>query len=368
MARKSLFITAIVAVMVLGFAVSAYAIGPVYITWNAGGANAGTGGPHQDYRLTTEKCAVCHSVHAAAVSNAAAGEFGPDPIGAAETQLLLRSSVADACTYCHITTNVSGLQIYNGVASNYTTDDQYGHNGSTSAECADCHAVHGADTFKGFIAGKILKAQGNLVSNVSGGVQTEAAATLNTLVSGGTVFTAPAASDGDYQVTAFCTRCHKTFSDASETTITAGGYFEEWDGSVTFGSRSYKNHPLKAAEATFVASGANYSGRVAWADAYTCRSCHAAGNNRVSTSYGGPGGLVSWSFPHWTNGNAQFLVSGWGVSDANIGLGTSGANTGKPSGSHTVMDGAEDGVCLRCHTNGSSGPPNNATAGVNVTF
>jgi hypothetical protein len=287
---------------------------------------------------------------------------------------LLRSSVADACTYCHITTNVSGLQIYNGVASNYTTDDQYGHNGSTSAQCASCHAVHGADTFKGFIAGKILKAQGNLVSNVSGGVQTEAYSRLNTYVNGGTdVFDATSVSVGnvgDVQVTAFCTRCHKTFSDASETTITASGYFQEWDGGKTYGSpRSYKNHPLKAAEATFVASGANYSGRVAWADAYTCRSCHAAGDTRVSTSYSGTGGVVAWSFPHWTNGNAAFLVSGWGVNDGNIGiLDDHDASTGKPSGSHDVNDGAEDGVCLRCHTNGSTGAPNDATAGVNVSF
>lgn len=366
MIRKSLFVAAIVAVMVLGFAVSAYAIGPLYITWNSGGNNAGTGGPHQNYQLTTEKCAVCHSVHAAAVSNAAAGDFGPLATGPGETQMLLRSSVADSCTYCHITTNVSGLQIYNGVASNYTVGDQYGHNGSTSAECVDCHAVHGADTFKGYIAGKILKANKNTVGNVSGGVQIEAAAALNSLVSSGTVFTAPASSDGDYQVTAFCTRCHKTFSDASETTITAGGYFKEWDGGTTFNPRSFKNHPLKSAEASFSAAGASFTDTVAWADAKTCRSCHAAGDTRVSTAYGGAGGLVSWSFPHWTNQNASFLVAGWGVNDANIGLGATGSNVGKPSGSHVVTDSAEDGVCLRCHTNGSAS--GNATAGVGVNF
>jgi hypothetical protein len=367
MARKSLFITAVVAVMVLGFAVSAYAIGPVYITWNAGGNNAGTQGPHQNYLLTTEKCAVCHSVHAAAPSNAAAGDFGPQPTGAAETQMLLRSSVADSCTYCHISTNVAGLQIYNGVASNYTSGDVYGHNGNSSAECADCHAVHGADTFKGYMAGKIIKAGGNAVGNGTAQVQSEAATALNALVAPATVFTATGAANGDIQVTAFCTRCHKTFSTASETTITAAGYFQEWDGNTTLASRSYKNHPLKVAEATFAAAGANYSGRVAWADAQTCRSCHAAGDTRVSTSYGGSGGLVAWSFPHWTNNNARFLVSGWGVNDPNIGiLDDHLASTGKPAGSHNVTSSAADGPCLRCHTNGSAS--GNATAGVNVTF
>ncbi len=367
---KKMTLLVVLVVAFLAIATSAFAIGPAYITWVAGGANAGTGGPHQDYRLTTEKCAVCHSVHAAAVSNAAAGQFGPDAIGAAETQLLLRSSVADACTYCHITSTVAGLQIYNAVASNYQVDDVFGHNGSTSAECADCHAVHGADTFKGYIGGKILKANGNTVANTSGSVQTEAAATLNALVTGGTsVFNATSVSAGDVgdvQVTAFCTRCHKTFSDASETTITASGYFSNWNGTTTFTARDYKNHPLKAADASFSAAGANYTGTVAWVDARTCRSCHAAGSTRRSTAYGGPGGLVAWSFPHHTPGNANFLVSGWGSADANIGIDNTAVT--KPVGSNVVSDAAEDGVCLRCHTNGSTGVPNNATAGVNVTF
>ena len=360
--KKMTFLAILVGVIVLATAVPALAIGPAYVDWNAGGVNATTGGPHQNYQLTTEKCAVCHSVHAAASSNAAAGLFGPAATGAAETQMLLRSSVADACTYCHISTNVAGLQIYNGVATNYTVSDVYGHNGSTSAECADCHSVHGANTFAGYMAGKILKANNNLVSNVSGGVQTEAATTLNTAVSAGTIFTAPAAADGDLQVTAFCTRCHKTFSDASETTVTASGYFEAWNGATTFGAQSYKNHPLKDADAVFSAAGSNYSGQVAYADAPTCRSCHAAGDTRVSTSYGGSGGLVAWSFPHHTPGNSNFLVSGTSMADVNIGImDDSNAATGKPAGSNVVGDAAADGVCLRCHRL-------NATSGVGIGF
>ncbi|MDO8963223.1 MAG: hypothetical protein Q7W30_01890 [Coriobacteriia bacterium] len=362
---------AILAVLVVAFMAAttvAYAISPAYIPWNAGGNNALTGGPHQNYQLATEKCAVCHSVHAAAVSNAAAGVFAPvgeGPIGNAETQLLLKSSVADACTYCHITTNASGLQIYGGVASNYSTGDDYGHNGSTSAACASCHAVHGADTFKGYIAGKILKAGGNVVGNASNQVQSEAAATLNgTLPGVETVFTATTAGNGDLQVTAFCTRCHKTFSDASESTITASGYFNDYSGTVGFGPMSYKNHPLKADDAAFAASGANYAGKVAWAGSQTCRSCHAAGSTRRSTSYGGGGGVVAWSFPHHTPGNAAFLVSGAGTGDANIGIDNTSLT--KPAGSNSVAVGAADGVCLRCHTNASA--VGNGTAGVGVTF
>lgn len=362
---KKLVFLLVLVVAFAALAAPALAIGPAYVDWSAGSAaNAGNGGPHSNYLLTTEKCAVCHSVHAAAVSNAAAGLFGPSATGAEPTQLLLRSSVANACTYCHIDTNVSGLQIYNGVASNYTVDDIYGHNGSTSAECADCHSVHGADTFQGFMTGKILKANNNGVANTSGNVQVEAAATLNSLVTaGGNVFGATAVSAGnvgDVQVTAFCTRCHKTFSDASENTITASGFFDAYNGAITFGNQSYKNHPLKAADAVFSAAGANTTTQVAFAGSETCRSCHAAGNTRVSTSYGGPGGLVSWSFPHWTNDNANFLVAGTSTADANIGAGTIGANTGKPLGSNIVANPSEDGVCLRCHRNG--------TVGVGINF
>lgn len=373
--KKTLVVALLASVMVMAFAGAAFAISPSYIDWSAAStANSGNGGPHSNYLLTTEKCAVCHAVHAAATSNAAVGVFGPSATDGAETQMLLRSSVADACTYCHITTNVAGLQIYAATASNYNTEDVYGHNGSTSAECADCHAVHGADTFGGYIGGKILKANLDTVANTSGAVQTEAATTLNALVSApaaGTVFTATAVSAGnvgDVQVTAFCTRCHKTFSGASETTITASGYFEEYDGTVTFGNQSYKNHPLKAFEAdNFTANGDNITVQAAWVDASTCRSCHAAGDTRVSTSYGGSGGVVDWSFPHWTGGNAGFLVAGFGSTDANIGILNDGdAATEKPATSHVVTDGAEDGVCLRCHTNGSAA--GNATAGVNVTF
>jgi hypothetical protein len=361
---KKMTLMVVLVVAFLAMATAAYAISPSYVTWNAGGVNAGTAGPHQNYQLTTEKCAVCHAVHAAASSNAAAGVFGADATGASQTELLLRTSAADACTFCHITSTVAGLQIYGGVATNYTVGDVYGHNGSASAACTKCHSVHGADTFGGYIAGKILRAGGNVVGNLSNQVQTEAATTLNAALAPSTVFNATGAGNGDMQVTAFCTRCHKTFSDASETTITASGYFHQYDGTITFGSQTYKNHPLKAADVVFSAAGATTTQTVAFAGSQTCRSCHAAGSTRRSTAYGGPGGLVAWSFPHYTPGNADFLVAGYGSNDPNIGIDNTSLT--KPAGSTTVDNPSEDGVCLRCHTNASSATT--GTAGVHLTF
>lgn len=356
--KKVTVLVALVSLFVLASATVAFAVSPAYIPWNAGGANAGTGGPHNDYQLATEKCAVCHSVHGAAVSNAAAGVFGPSATGAAQTELLLRSSVADACNYCHIETNVAGLQVYNGVVSNYTVSDAYGHNGSPSAECADCHSVHGADTFGGGVGPKILKAGGNAVGNASEQVQQE----LVTYYAGAPVNVANVFTEGanrNAQVSAFCTRCHKTFSDASETTITASGYFSDYSGTVTFGPMSYKNHPMKPFEATFDADGANYTGQAAWVDATYCRSCHSAGLTQQSVASGGPGGVILSSFPHWTPNRASFLVSGWGSNDAN-------ATPVEPG--NDVTDASQDGVCLRCHTDAGAAGLGSATGGVNVSF
>jgi Zn-finger protein len=342
--------TVLVAVSLAIALALASSAGATYITWSSTGANAGTGGPHQNYQLATQKCSVCHSVHYAAVPGMSEGGWSV-PATATDTEMLLRSSVADACTYCHIDTNLGGLQIYGGIPSRYQTDDVYGHNGSSAARCADCHAVHGADTFGGAIARKILK-RGGTPANTSGNVQVEAAATYAAL-NGGDLFGGSA--DVAAQSAAFCTECHKVFSSASEQTITASGF--TWSGSggmQTFTNKSYKNHPLKGADANLSAQGATYSGRAAWDNASYCRSCHAAGLIHQAGVYTG---LIISSYPHYTPDRARFLTAGWGAADVNataIGAG------------NVVNDPSADGVCLRCHRNGSNA--GDSTGGVGVTF
>ncbi len=320
-----------------------------YVTWSTAGANAGTGGPHQNYQLATQKCGVCHAVHNAAISNSTS--WGPSPTGSGETQMLLRSSVADACTYCHIDTNIGGLQIYGGLPTKYATDDVYGHNGSTAATCADCHAVHGADIFQGAIARKILQ-KGGAPSNTNGNVQVEAAAAYSAM-NGGDLYNGNVNLNA--QVSGFCTKCHKVWTDASETTITASGIWQDSSGAMgSFTNAQYKAHPLKTAGATFSAKGAKYTGKVAWANAEYCRSCHAAGLTEQAGVYTG---VVVSSFPHYTPARARFLTSGWGAADASataMGIG------------NAVNDPNEDGVCLRCHRNGSAS--GNSTAGVGIGF
>ncbi len=155
--------------------------------------NAGTGGPHSNYLEGTEKCGVCHSVHRApvggvkwdtdpadpTVKTAVAGgqydrqEFETAPT--ANTQMLLQSSVAESCDYCHIQTSIGGKQLYAGKTQYRTEgtglagsewDAGFAHHNG----CTGCHAVHGASnnygdaalygesgTFKGPLETKVLK-------------------------------------------------------------------------------------------------------------------------------------------------------------------------------------------------------------------
>lgn len=310
--------------------------GPSFTTWSSLAGNAGTGGPHSNYQATTTKCSVCHSVHNAPTSPTA--------------ELLLRTSAADACTYCHVDTNIGGLQIYGGLNSQYTVDDVYGHNGSNNARCVDCHSVHGAGTFKGAVARKILK-RGGAPDNTWGNVQLEAAAAYASL-NAGDLYNGTASVQA--QVSAFCTECHKVWASASEQTITSSGI---WEGSgvvTTYTSQPRKNHPLKSADSNFSAMGSTLIGRAAWLDSTYCRSCHAAG---VAEQAGVYSGMILASYPHYTPQRARFLTAGWGAYD------TSATAVGA---GNAVNDSSQDGVCLRCHTNGSKS--GDATAGVGVNY
>lgn len=347
--KKASFLALLVGIMVLALGGTAFAIGPAYVDWTTGGANAGAlPTPHKDYQLTTEKCAVCHSVHAAApsiegsaaVNNAlwsgsAANNGYQNTPGAEQSQVLLRGSVSNACTYCHIDTSIGGKQIYGGVKTNYTTANSMGHNGSPggSASCAGCHAVHGANTIGGAVASKIL-----LNEAANGGTRPYQPEFVTEKYAGVSSALNTDSADRNKQITGFCTKCHAVYAGSSEQTITSTGYFDmkSYGLSIPRGSKmDYHNHPLKAAETTFSAAGAAFKGQAAFVDSSYCRSCHAAGTDGSTAN----SGLISSSFPHMTPGNASFLTA---AENSNA------AETG-------VEDGKQDGVCLRCHSNGTAG-------------
>mgnify|MGYP001062653352 FL=1 len=364
--KKTLFVMALA--MVLVFAFSGVAMAKItngYVTWDE--ANDDLDGtpatPHIGYTAATEKCAVCHSVHNAPVGGTS-WTNAADPTEnwtarSEDTQMLLRSNVANACIYCHITTNIGGTQLYNATEAIWTapgsivpTDtvgafiENAAHN-RNSANCVNCHAVHGANTFQGPAESKILKmpTTANIQDEILG------ASTDYTLDGGLYVDLAAAQADTtslgkDYQVTVFCAQCHQNFSRASEAVLNLDGdnvYGDAGyvDGDTTNANRQYKSHPMKAAEASFVAAGDGTTAQAAWVASTTCRSCHDAGNTDEGVV------VTDNNFPHYTAGAYNFVL----VSENS---GTAATASGLNHGS--------DGMCLKCHVN------SDGTAGVGTTF
>lgn len=256
------------------------------------------GTPHTGYLTTTVKCAVCHAVHRANTTG----------------QLLLRSTVAGACEYCHITGNVATKLVYNSDAATYYTPDlETNHSGNTGSTCVNCHAVHGAGaistTGAGDINEKILKS--------TLGVQSGLPATWS--------FTAGSVRDG--VVSAFCTQCHPYWTDQ----------YDMGAGTMHVMGAASADYKSKNASSTVAASTT-----VAWAASTFCRSCHDAG----FTDQAG-GGNKDNNFPHYTKGAARFLLSALNYSVISTATG--------------AADPSQDGACLKCHAQ-------NNTTGVGFSY
>lgn len=304
--KRIAFVLGLTCLSVLLFASTAFALagaGSNYTTLADGTTITNTmdpyatnvsGTPHMGYATTTVKCAVCHAVHR----------------GPVEGEVLLRGTVANACEFCHIQANVSSVKVYASSAANYTTDTVFNHSSEGAAsECVDCHAVHGAGaistTDAGDIAEKILKAN---AGTLPGG---------NTSVPATWSFTAGSVRDG--VVTKYCTQCHNYWT-------------AEYDDSTTD-----QHHIMTPASDDLLygnskASGAVQGVAVAYAPSTYCRSCHDAGLT--------DGGSAANNFPHYTPTAARFLLSA-----AN--------SAATPFGG--AADPSEDGACLKCHHNGTTG-------------
>jgi len=358
--KKTLFVLVMASVML--FALSGVAMAKItngYVTWDADPAalDGTLPTPHIGYTVNTDKCAVCHAVHNAPVAgtswNASTTPL-PDPWTARtgeETQMLLRSSVANACVYCHIETNIGGVQLYNGDATKWTSPTGFNENvahNRGSANCVNCHSVHGSGTFKGSATSKILKAP------VQASFQDEVFGTSTNVALDGGLYAdrdtavADMALGKDYQVTVFCVQCHQNFSRAAETTLNPDGDFVYGDAAYVDGdpaaNKQYKSHPMKAAETTLTANGKTAAvGTVAWKASTTCRSCHDAGFTDQAA------GVTDSNFPHYTAGAYNFVKVAANAAAPAVGSGN---------------DHASDGMCLKCHVqDGTAG-----SAGVGGTF
>jgi len=265
----------------------------------AGGYLLPTAGqnPHGNYSDTGDKCKVCHAAH-----NASSG-----------SQTLLRSSRADACTYCHITGSFTIKRPYGYTASNYTTEydwnhtDEHGEDQSATLYdgCVSCHSVHGAYTFGS--ASKILK------NNP------------------GKALSYPVDNEID-----FCRDCHNRAGDNIQPSgcMSICGH-NNLSPEYFLITRDGVTHIM-----TTTLTG-NYGTKVAWVSSETCKKCH-----RVGKSYIGlysPPEADGDHFPHYTPNAVQFLDYSYSTQNTNFDL-----------------------VCMNCHTD--TGDGDYYTSGVGKTF
>ncbi len=295
--RKTWLVLLAAACLVLAFAVPALATtgDAGYTTWGSvTGVPGNLPSPHGAYTTTTQKCVVCHAVHNASLTG----------------EVLLQDTVANSCTYCHVTTTIA-TTVYGGSLPNYSgVDTDTAHNTyaagpmAPGVSCNQCHQVHAASsrmTLNAYLTTKILSTNG---------------ATLP--ANWDPVASYPQAADtSDTALTKYCAGCHFT---RGTYTYYGGGY-------------SGQSHVMTSAAATYDNTDASYTGQVAWVGSTQCSSCHASG---YTTS----------AWPHFTANAKRFLVSSANASAAAVG----------------ATDTEQDGVCLRCHRNGTG------TAGVNIGF
>jgi hypothetical protein len=264
---------------------------------------------------------VCHAVHKA-------------PAGTSE--VLLRSTVGDACDFCHIDNNLGLQRLYGGDPNMYSAERADAHNNVSAgaqvgSRCTDCHAVHGADTMQqSTVSSYILR---NSTAYTPSGVSTsqaEATAALG------------ATNVHDAQVTVFCTICHPYYNASHNGTISVAVH----DAGGNTQSGYFKSHVMSLPGASYVNTPATaVSVKVAWADSSYCRSCHDAGASMTS-------GQNLNSFPHYTKDYTRFLISAVST-PTGAGLVTTYTLTSPTTGQ-------SDGVCLKCHVS--------AGAGVGITY
>ena len=382
--KKTLFVIAVVAMLVFAFASSAFAAsgqqrqgaaaaapavvqwGPfagtsvagagtnTYMDWNPSlGTNALDNSPHGNYTTTTVKCVVCHAVHYAAPGMAPVG-------GGQAADTLLRMKAADACVFCHATAGmaVNGVPVY---------EDGLGNGHVIGSNCDECHTgVHaaGADNSVASLRGFLLKTfaltdplgQGATANMYDAADNIDDAAVAQGFAAGAALgYTADdlaAINTTDartHAVGVFCAECHFGAYATS-----AAGAATNVNGSST--SLMYSGHRVGAdvvASTSWNSDGSISSGRtdigqVAWAPATTCNSCHDAKYSSGNTA-----------FPHGWGGAAPNFAKMWLTSADDAATGHTDVNAA--NGFDAGVPQLSDGVCLKCHVGDVSN-------GVGITF
>jgi hypothetical protein len=422
--KKTLFVVAVAAILVLSVAGSAFAVNhsgqqrmgnsfstgaPVgggginptnnvngagsftYQDWSTGigniastngvsgvGGNATENSPHGDYTTNTVKCAVCHAVHYAAAGG---------PVNGTQTaDTLLRVRADQACAYCHATAgqSVNGRPVYDGVfPASSGGSTTVGH--ATNGDCSECHTgPHGAgaDNSVAGLSGYLLKNQTNTfgagatvtTNMLSAMTALETQATGQGFAAGAVLGDTPAnfattndTAHREQAVGIFCAECH----NGSYAQVAAGG-----------SANVSGNTGTQLTTAAGAGLGAAMSGhRIAAAATSTWQSASGQVSSSKMT-----GVAVAWApatnckschdsqdvfgnnaFPHsWGQDAAGNKTRMWLLQASNAGATKTALpqNNASPSSYGIGKGQAElyDGVCLKCHVAGTG------TSGVGLTF
>lgn len=295
---KKLFALALVAVLCLAFAGTAFAGwgDSTYITSSQiVNGTTGSSNPHGPYDDTSRKCAACHAVHNAT------------PGGA---QLLkgVGSGGDDACMICHID-STGYSNVYNGDRAKYTTASQAAHDSASGVSCKSCHTIHGVGA-----AGMAVGENTNLKAVSFSGTASRPVGTFGAL-------SVSTLTGTNHTLSEWCSGCHPYLAKG----------FNQVSHVMTDTVAAYGN---TSAGAPGAEPGSVEDTRVAWAVSTDCDSCHQS-NTASGTN---PRGTTAF-FPHYTEG-ARFLLSG----------DNSSASFPTPANQTSY-----DGACLVCHTNGTLG-------------
>lgn len=308
--KKLLLVAVAAAVMLVAIAAPAFAGG--YLAWTQVSALPGQGtSPHGGYTASTVKCQVCHAVHYANATG----------------ELLLNSTVASACNYCHVGGAGGYTQVYNGQPSNYQgTDYATAHNAGivNGVTCTECHQVHAAQN--------VMTANAALTSKLL---------RLRTPVD--VVAGAPQSGEPTYvAMSKWCADCHYNRGlngQAVGASSSVSYYYNQ--------ARNGRSHVMTAAGATYTNPAATTTTKVAWSGSTVCMECHAAGTPVVE-GFTTNAQSATYNFPHYTQNAANFLESAEASNRPRSGAATNDA----------------DGVCLTCHRNWTGA----VTQGIGFTY
>ncbi len=368
--KKTLFVTILATVFVLAFASSAFAgkssvmvrsgdttvTAPIatYNDWSGTSTttafanfpgNAGSTSPHGGYATATVKCAVCHAAHVAAPSG----------------DTLLRMKASDSCVYCHVATgsSVPGAVVYGGDAAIATASGDDHH--TIGSNCSICHAsVHGSNAIK-----NIPSLTGVLLKSDSNNTAVDLPAMANLLDTSGALATRlTTVNDTATRRAAigiWCGTCHNNAYFVTKASQNAAFQWSSGTGwTLRTGSAARTGHRVEAVAnddwnvGNSVSSSTKVTGRVAWAPATDCWSCHDAKNGLTGASEA-PG------FPHYSPGAGRFLTAAGDVTGPKTNVGAVTYAAGGGDGGHLRYYTLKDGVCLKCHKG-------SATTGVGYNY